>query len=776
MRQAAKQAEMQSVSGEIAEQVWEETHAQALLFAQKLASTRFELSLPKEGNSLSTYSSKPGTAGSRSRSGSPTTLGVEQQADYQTALSLSDFYANDREMSAPAHTPGGTSTGGGGGGGGAVGDSRATSPALASARPFSSSQQQQQRPDLRVQTPKAADFMGLQEPLDLGELSQRSLDSVDSMTSLLTTSSYGSYGSVSVSQSLGSAASLLPFPFREPPRLPHVDTFQRRGLRYADIKRGAVKARRVQGNGQGHGRGRGRRRGRDGEGREGEGGFELGDDFSDAASSVLPRSLSPSVALSQAQPQARESSPSADNNNTTNSNNNSNNNSNSGEDERVTVDQLEAVMDYFKSFSRADPLIPGAYEVSLADFDAALRKFSRALVTAEDEKLGRSLLVSLDWLLRETGLSTKQWFALADSRNKKTQGDGKLTLRELEASIDGLCDKVGLPHWRRRDVHFMLRQMDPNGDGDLTAAEIAAAFAQLKKPPATASAIERAGPVIRRIHEYLRAKGIKVKDVFAAADKDGSETISADELRQALRGIFVLPAAPAAAAPDPAAASSSAAASAARASPAASVSSRTATRDDFDGEEGWGPDGGAGTGTWSGTGAGTNTTSSSSIGTSEGHGASKAAGGGGGDGGSSSSKSKARSSASLSPLLRALQVRSFGKGRDPSLEHGHKQQHGHKHGHKHQHQHQHEIAAQGSYYRNKVQGIGPASRRGGVLDPETQQQSHQRLLASMSADIQKTVAHYDKIVSGQIALLFPQGLPQSPSAPSPPPPLFRAAR
>jgi hypothetical protein len=39
---------MNRTSAEIAEKVWEDTHAQALLFAQKLAITKYELSLAKQ--------------------------------------------------------------------------------------------------------------------------------------------------------------------------------------------------------------------------------------------------------------------------------------------------------------------------------------------------------------------------------------------------------------------------------------------------------------------------------------------------------------------------------------------------------------------------------------------------------------------------------------------------------------------------------------------------------------------------------------------------------
>jgi hypothetical protein len=184
-----------------------------------------------------------------------------------------------------------------------------------------------------------------------------------------------------------------------------------------------------------------------------------------------------------------------------------------------------------------------------------MRRHQRALSTAEDEHHGRELLLSLDWLLKEAQLAPAQWVAESmhagassshphPHAHKKGQGhdEPRLTGIEFEAGVDALCAKTRMPRWRRRDLAFMLRQVDLTGEGNLTLSQLCIALNQLHLPPTTHETIRRAGPVIGRLHAYLRLKGIKVKDIFNKADTDRSDSISAAELRHALVNVFSVPA------------------------------------------------------------------------------------------------------------------------------------------------------------------------------------------------------------------------------------------
>jgi len=113
-------------------------------------------------------------------------------------------------------------------------------------------------------------------------------------------------------------------------------------------------------------------------------------------------------------------------------------------------------------------------EIKLNELEAVIRKYRRAQVTKDEEAAGRGLLISLEWLLNQLGISPMTWFELTDSTRannpklateeassrlagltsnvtgmglgqadtNKTKGNGKLSYIELVFGIDMLCEKL----------------------------------------------------------------------------------------------------------------------------------------------------------------------------------------------------------------------------------------------------------------------------------------------------------------------------------------------
>lgn len=100
---------------------------------------------------------------------------------------------------------------------------------------------------------------------------------------------------------------------------------------------------------------------------------------------------------------------------------------------------------------------------------------------------------------------------------------------------------VEVPHWRRQDLHALLRYLDPNGDGDISVCEMKLAFKNLHLSPESHRVVEDAGPIIRRMVEYMHEKQLTVKDLFTLIDTDRSMTISTDELFRAMNTFFKKP-------------------------------------------------------------------------------------------------------------------------------------------------------------------------------------------------------------------------------------------
>ena len=110
--------------------------------------------------------------------------------------------------------------------------------------------------------------------------------------------------------------------------------------------------------------------------------------------------------------------------------------------------------------------------------------------------------------------------------------------QEYVASYTGKAVSVQVPHWRRNDIQALLRYLDPNGDGDISVCEMKLAFRNLHLTQASQRIVEEAGPIIVRLVEYMHEKQLTVKEVFSMIDTDRSNSISCDELFEAMNKFF----------------------------------------------------------------------------------------------------------------------------------------------------------------------------------------------------------------------------------------------
>lgn len=214
---------------------------------------------------------------------------------------------------------------------------------------------------------------------------------------------------------------------------------------------------------------------------------------------------------------------------------------------RYTEADVAKVMSYIHSCCKPDVSADGGgtgtgtgawnEEVSLSDLEAAFRKHRQAKHSVEEEEIARDLMVSLEYLLHVSNLTPEEWFYFADVKGG-IGGDGKVTLQEFSDSIHQMCKHANLPAWHNDVIHCLLRYMDPSGDGDLTEAEVRLAFTRFKMPNESQQILEAAGPIIAGLEECMKAKQMRIRDLFHSIDTDKSSTISFSELTNALRSLL----------------------------------------------------------------------------------------------------------------------------------------------------------------------------------------------------------------------------------------------
>ena len=167
--------------------------------------------------------------------------------------------------------------------------------------------------------------------------------------------------------------------------------------------------------------------------------------------------------------------------------------------------------------------------ITLEDLHQAIRKVNRARNSLDEEMHARRLMKTFEFLLRLSGKSTKQWFKEVDT-SQNNKGDGKLTWAEFEAGMEKLCTDLGAAVFPKPDLQVMLKYMDPNGDGDLSAAEVKRAFQRIQKPAEASQVLSDAGPIIPYILQFCKDRQIRIRDYFNFLDTNKSKIITIDKL------------------------------------------------------------------------------------------------------------------------------------------------------------------------------------------------------------------------------------------------------
>lgn len=167
--------------------------------------------------------------------------------------------------------------------------------------------------------------------------------------------------------------------------------------------------------------------------------------------------------------------------------------------------------------------------ITLEDLHQAIRKVNRARNSLDEEMHARRLMKTFEFLLRLSGKSTRQWFKEVDT-SQNNKGDGKLTWAEFEAGMEKLCADLGAAVFPKPDLLVMLKYMDPNGDGDLSAAEVKRAFQRIQKPAEASQVLSDAGPIIPYILQFCKDRQIRIRDYFNFLDTNKSKIITVDKL------------------------------------------------------------------------------------------------------------------------------------------------------------------------------------------------------------------------------------------------------
>ena len=173
--------------------------------------------------------------------------------------------------------------------------------------------------------------------------------------------------------------------------------------------------------------------------------------------------------------------------------------------------------------------------ITTDEFENGFRAARRAKASEISEEAGRAALEKLLARVKEVHPefeSPGEWLAVCCPNPGPPGSAVRVSGLELRAGLKDLKTFNS-----SKDVDFLLKYMDPNGDGDLSVPEFEAALDRLSKPPASLTAAAEAGAIVIKLEEHMNVANIRMIDLFRMMDKDGEGTIEPDEMLAGLKKI-----------------------------------------------------------------------------------------------------------------------------------------------------------------------------------------------------------------------------------------------
>jgi hypothetical protein len=180
-------------------------------------------------------------------------------------------------------------------------------------------------------------------------------------------------------------------------------------------------------------------------------------------------------------------------------------------------------------------------EISLDEFDLAIRKFKYAKILSEDEDIVKVLFLKLVNLFDIAHVSEKEWFRSChgERNNSILGGQVRITWPIFQEQINRLCRGNFVDEFGRNDFLVLQRFIDPMAEFDdnneLSETEFVSAFKRIKTPTAMTATMEGASLILTSIDEYMRKMQVRVRDVFNFMNRGASVN-----LRQLALGIELI--------------------------------------------------------------------------------------------------------------------------------------------------------------------------------------------------------------------------------------------
>jgi len=180
-------------------------------------------------------------------------------------------------------------------------------------------------------------------------------------------------------------------------------------------------------------------------------------------------------------------------------------------------------------------------EVSLDEFEIAMRKFKHAKLHSGEEEQARRLLFNLINLFKLADTTPKLWFRSVLPFNPLLGARAEsLSWSSFQDCLNTICAENFVEQWSNRDLLTIQRYVDPMSEFDannlLTESEFLGALQRLNMPPEMSETMKEAGFMLDHIETYLNRHQIRVRDVFNNMNRGRS--VNLEQLGKGIESIM----------------------------------------------------------------------------------------------------------------------------------------------------------------------------------------------------------------------------------------------
>ena len=186
-------------------------------------------------------------------------------------------------------------------------------------------------------------------------------------------------------------------------------------------------------------------------------------------------------------------------------------------------------------------------DVDLAELENIFRTSRRATAQKRLDEKAMKVLRRVKKLMAKLGLSLEQFFERLDGSGSAA-GNGVVSGKELKQGLQILCGEAKVGGFNENDLVFLIRFLDPSGEGDLTIDELVQGMEKAAGIEVEMSGVGGMGEaerkamehrnkvtaVISKLEEFMKGRGMRLSDLFYWLDRSGDGSLSVTELRGGL--------------------------------------------------------------------------------------------------------------------------------------------------------------------------------------------------------------------------------------------------